>query len=365
MKNIRYQRHYQLKGFGEINQQKLAKAKVLIVGAGGLGTPAAQYLNGMGIGTIGLIDWDSIEISNLPRQTLFRPKDVGKLKVSILARRLQEQNTENKKIAYLEYLTRENALTIIAQYDLVIDASDNFGTRYLINDACVILGKPFIYGAVHAFEGQISVLNYRNGPTYRCLFPEQEQLSTIPNCNENGVLSVLPGLIGTYQAVEAVKVLTQTGEPLAGKLLIIDGLSQTHLKINFSLKPENQNIKQLKALYGLPTCSKQIRSLALGKETLIQWLKERKKIEIIDVRTSQEFEQNKLPRAKNIPFQEIEIRHVEIEGKLPVVVVCQSGKRSTIAAEQLLVIKPHWVIYNLEGGLNSLDAVFASVMKNT
>ncbi len=353
MSSTRYEKHHKLKGFGQEGQEKLARANILIIGAGGLGTPAAQYLNAIGVGTIGLVDGDIIEESNLPRQTLYTPADVGQPKTQTLIPRLQKQNPETQWINHQEFLTEENALDLILQYDLIIDASDNFATRYLVNDACVILDKPFVYGALHDFEGQVSVLNYQNGPTYRCLFPESSNTHTIPNCDENGVLGVLPGLIGTYQAIETVKVITGIGEVLTGKLLIIDTLSQSHHKIGVPSIPQNHQITHLKENYQQPVCNSPGMQ-SLDPHTYQDWLLEGKPMEIIDVRSMQEASQDPFEKGKNIPVDQIKQRHQEINAALPIILVCQAGKRSLLAGQILEEITPQLEIYNLTGGINHL-----------
>lgn len=202
---MRYARHISLEEVGESGQQKLLKAKVLMIGAGGLGCPALQYLTAAGVGIIGIVDGDTVDESNLQRQVLFSTSDIGTKKVEAAKTRLEALNPDVTIKIYPENLNRENALNIIDDYDLVIDGTDNFATRYLVNDACVKRNKPFVYGAIHKFEGQVSVFNLDGGPTYRCLFPDAPKPGQIPNCAEVGVLGVLPGIIGTYQATEAIK----------------------------------------------------------------------------------------------------------------------------------------------------------------
>lgn len=367
MSQNRYQKHIKLKSFGQEGQDKLNHSKILIIGAGGLGCPAAQYLNGIGVGTIGIMDKDSIEESNLPRQTLYGHDDIGKPKTDTLVHKLQQQNPYTKLVAIREFLTPENALSTIADYDLVIDASDNFGTRYLVNDACVILKKPFIYGALHDFEGQVSVLNYLNGPTYRCLFPESDQNHIIRNCDENGVLGVLPALIGTYQAIEAVKVLTGIGEPLTGKLLIIDTLSQTHLKIGVPSVPENKAIKALKTTYHQPVCAADMAIKELSPEDFLEKIRQEGNTLLVDVRTEQEFHQSHLENSLNIPLNDIESRLNEIDKSSTLILICQSGKRSLVAAQKLKATHPERQVYNLTGGLNHLKPVhpFGSAQGDT
>ena len=352
MNKLRYEKQIKLKGFGLAAQELLQNSKILIIGAGGLGTPCAQYLNGAGVGTIGLIDDDIISLSNLPRQTLFNENEVGLLKVEVLLNKLKLQNPDTNFICHNEFLIPENALSIIRNYDLVIDASDNFGTRYLVNDSCVILNKPFIYGAVYEFEGQVSVLNYLDGPTYRCLFAENDEPDTSLNCDDNGILGVLPALIGTYQAIEAIKIITGIGGVLSGQLLIIDTLSQSHFKIAVLLKPENKNIDVLKSFYSTPTCTNAVQLIAV--DALNIWLIKDKTIQLIDVRTADEFKMNSLPGAKNIPLADFESRKREIDFSMPVVTICATGNRSKQAA--LLLVKAGNIgeVFSLKGGLSSL-----------
>ena len=352
MNKLRYEKQIKLKGFGLPAQELLQNSKVLIIGAGGLGTPCAQYLNGAGVGTIGIIDDDIISLSNLPRQTLYNDNEVGLSKVEVLLKRLKLQNPGTNFICHKEYLIPENALSIIRDYDLVIDASDNFGTRYLVNDSCVILNKPFIYGALYEFEGQVSVLNYLGGPTYRCLFTENDGPDDSLNCDDNGILGVLPALIGTYQAIEAIKIITGIGTVLNGQLLIIDTLSQTHFKIAVLLKPENKNIVKLKSFYSTPVCSNAVQ--LIDGNALKNLLVNDKNIQLIDVRTAAEFATNSLPGTKNIPLADLDKRIAEIDFNLPVVTICASGSRSKQAALILVKSKSIGDVFSLNGGLSSL-----------
>ncbi len=254
MKNERYIRQVQLPDFGEEGQRRLKEASVLVIGLGGLGIPVIQYLNAMGLGRLGMVDQDQVATSNLHRQVLYDEADVGQSKVSVCIRKLSIQNPETILEGHQCFLNPDNALEIIRSYDLVVDASDNFPTRYLVNDACVLLNKPLVYGALHGFEGQVSVFNYNGGPTYRCLFPNMPGMSEIPNCDENGVLGILPGIIGNFQALEAVKVITGKGMVLSGKLLLYNGLHPSLHSINFSKKPDNLNITALRDSYQVPSC---------------------------------------------------------------------------------------------------------------
>ncbi|MEA1785345.1 HesA/MoeB/ThiF family protein [Arenibacter sp. GZD96] len=356
MKTNRYIRQTVLKEFGADAQHKLSESKVLVVGIGGLGIPVVQYLNAMGVGTLGLVEHDTIDITNLQRQVLYTEGDVGKSKLKVALSFLKAQNTTTIFKPYEVALTKENALDLIAEFDVVVDASDNFATRFLINDACVILKKPFVYGALHAFEGQVSVFNYKDGPTYRCLFPEMPTPNEIPNCNDNGVLGVIPGIIGNFQALEAVKVLTGVGEVLSGKLLLYNGLNQSIVKMSFPVKSENKTIKILRDFYEWGHCftTQEIHAGDFQKE-----IHAGKSFQILDVRTPQEFDTFHLPNSINIPLNELERRVNEINFIEPIYAVCQSGIRSKAAAGALQKISERATIYNVVGGINKMTVTTA------
>ncbi len=236
---------------------------------------------------------------------------------------------------------------------MIVDATDNFPTRYLINDACVILNKPFIYGALHGFEGHVSVFKHDAGPTYRCLYPNMPTTEVVPNCDENGVLGVLPGIIGTLQALETVKVLTDIGEVLSGKLLIFDGLHQRFTKINFEVVPENRSISQLQERYEDPSCG------------LVMWitaeefqnLTNPRELQVLDVRTIQEFTKDHLPNAQNIPLDTLKLLPKSFNSNDNIYVVCQSGKRSEKAIQKLLQNNAELKLYNVTGGMDKLNAL--------
>ncbi|QCX00518.1 sulfurtransferase [Aggregatimonas sangjinii] len=348
MNDNRYIRQTTLKGFGSEGQQKLADAKVLVVGAGGLGIPVLTYLNAMGVGQIGVMDNDTISITNLPRQVLYGAADVGKAKVTVALEKLRVQNPSTKLIGYETILTTANALEIIKEYDVVVDASDNFPTRYLVNDACVILDKPFVYGALHGYEGQVSVFNYKDGPTYRCLFPKMPKENEVPNCNEHGVLGILPGIIGNLQALETIKVLTGIGEVLSGVLLIFDGLQHSYQKINFKRKSENLEISQLQDFYEWNDPCEIIPTV--HTEELAKLLADN--VQIIDVRTTEEFEDYHLPSAISVPLNELADHSDKIDFSVPVYLLCQSGKRSETALKQLREQHPDSSFFSILGGLN-------------
>ncbi len=343
----RYLRQTSLPDFGESAQRKLKASRVLVVGLGGLGIPVVEYLNAMGVGTLGLVDQDVIALSNLQRQPLYTEEEIGRPKLEIAIRKLRARNAETSFEAFDTFLVRENALQIISNFDLVIDASDNFPTRYLINDACVLLKKPFVSGAIHGFEGQLSVFNYHGGPTYRCLFPNIPGPNEIPDCETNGVLGVIPGIIGTLQALEVVKILSGIGEPLSGKLLIFNGLNQTFRNITFKPVPENLVLTELPEIPGGPDCLSPPVSWA-RLQTLIQ---QEHTPQIIDVRTAVEFMKNPLPDALNIPLHTLENRYHEIDFEREIYCVCQTGKRSSIAVSYLKDRMPGSQVYQVAGGI--------------
>src|SRR5436190_4865521 len=224
---VRYSRHLILPDVGVAGQEKLKAARVLLIGAGGLGSPAALYLAAAGVGNLGLVDFDNVDVTNLQRQILHGTKDVGRPKLASARERIADVNPHVRLETYETALTSKNALDIIRDYDIVVDGTDNFATRYLVNDACVLLGKPNVYGSVFRFDGQVSVFATKDGPCYRCLYPEPPPPHLVPSCAEGGVLGVLPGVIGTLQATEAIKLIAGIGETLAGRLLLFDALRMT------------------------------------------------------------------------------------------------------------------------------------------
>ncbi|WP_190808684.1 HesA/MoeB/ThiF family protein [Flagellimonas sp. S3867] len=349
----RYARQTILKDFGEAGQAKLTKAKVLVVGLGGLGLPVLQYLNAMGVGTLGLMDQDVVELHNLQRQILYAEHDLGKQKLDVVFQKLNEQNSSTTLIMHDSFLTKENALDTIRDYDVVVDATDNFPTRYLINDACVILDKPFVYGALHGFEGHVSVFNHLDGPTYRCLYPNMPSPDEMPNCNENGVLGVVPGIIGTLQALEVVKILTGIGEVLSGKLLLFNGLNQHISKIGFKPNSENKNIKKLQEFYEPLDC--EVIS-TVSAETFQTIRESESKITLIDVRTEEEFEGHHLEEALHLPLNQIN-QYAPTKGDMAIYVICQSGKRSEIAVKHLQEAHPNLTFYSILGGMNKMLAI--------
>jgi molybdopterin/thiamine biosynthesis adenylyltransferase/rhodanese-related sulfurtransferase len=339
-----YQRHLILPGFGIEAQEKLKKFSVLVIGAGGLGCPVLLYLAASGIGKIGIIDNDLVSESNLHRQVLFGISDIGKPKSEIAAKRLADNNPNIILETITQFLSKENALDIVKNYDLVIDGSDNFPTRYLANDACVILNKPLVSGSIFTYEGQISVFNYKNGPTYRCLFPEPPSADEMPNCAEIGVLGVLPGIIGTLMATETIKIAAEIGETLSGKLLVYDALQMSFHTIQFAANPENQKITTL-GNYDF-SCE-----TALRKEISAQEFKnKRSDFVLIDVREPNEYAAFNIGGI-NIPLSRLENLYSEIPTDVTVVIHCQAGGRSAKAIRLLEDKYGFTNLINLANGL--------------
>ena len=344
----RFDRQIILEEFGEASQIKLKNASVLVVGAGGLGCPALQYLGAAGVGRIGIIDGDKVSLSNLHRQVLFNDSDIGTSKAFAAAQRIQKLNPFITIEIYECNLDPDNAIEVLEGYDLVVDCSDNFGTRYLVNDSCVILGIPFIYAAIHKFEGQLGVFNYNDGPTYRCLFPTFPDENLIPNCNEVGVIGTLPGVMGTYQAMEAIKVITGLGEVLSGKLLIIDLLNSRHTYLKIRTNPAQKNIKALQNYEFY--CGTPIDEIEISE--LDAYLKTHQ-AELIDVREEHEFQANNIG-GRNIPLSVFDDHIQHLNTGKAYVLICASGTRSLQALRTL--DKHHFKqIVQVQGGINSLN----------
>jgi adenylyltransferase/sulfurtransferase len=330
----RYNRHIILSEIGQIGQNKLSHAKVLVVGAGGLGCPLLQYLAAAGIGTLGIIDFDKVEESNLQRQVLFGESSLGVNKAIAAKQRLEDLNNSISIIAYPEKLTYKNALQLFENYDIIVDGSDNFETRYLVNDACIITNTPLVFGAIYKFEGQVTVFNYQNGPSYRCLFPNPPKKDTIPNCSEVGVLGVLPGIIGTMQANEVLKIILSIGNTLSGKLFCFNALTLQNsiIKINRS-EQHIENVLKHKATFN----KKQLNDGCEFEpfEISIQDILKKENIQFIDVR-----EQHETPKIKGlqityIPLSQLNLNLDKINSDKEKAIFCQSGIRSKQAVIQL------------------------------
>jgi sulfur-carrier protein adenylyltransferase/sulfurtransferase len=355
----RYNRHLILDEVGEEGQRKLKESSVLVVGAGGLGCPALMYLAAAGVGRIGIIDFDKVDVSNLQRQVLFTTEDVGKNKASAAANRLTNLNPHLIYEVYTEALTTKNALELFKQYDIVIDGSDNFSTRYMVNDASVISETPLIYGSIFKFEGQLSVFNYKDGPSYRCIFPDPPKDGTVPNCSEIGVIGVLPGIIGSQQANEVIKIILEIGEPLSGRLLMYDALGCNYSSINIKRNEETiaLTVAMAKSFedfdYG-EYCGEVSSSSNIEEIDLFEFIERLKTgIQVVDVR--EEFE---LPRVKHknllvAPLPELDGFVERIEKETEVIVICQHGVRSLNAIEKLRTEYNFDKLINLKGGVNN------------
>lgn len=361
----RYSRHLILPEFNIEGQQKLKNARVLVVGSGGLGSPVLQYLVAAGVGTIGIVDFDVVEASNLQRQVLFSMDDIGKPKVEAAKERLQAQNPYIKIIPYKTRLTSENALDILKDYDVVADGTDNFPTRYLVNDACVLLGKVNVYASIFRFEGQLSVFNYlhengERGPNYRDLFPVPPPPGIVPSCAEGGVLGVLPGILGSLQANEVIKVVSGVGEPLSGRLFLLDTLSfETRtLKIRkdelnplSGKDPSQKELIDYVDFCGLAGEKQVMKSKKeLDVQELNEWMNKKESFRLIDVRESYEYDIANLG-GELIPMKELEKNLEKIPSDMKVVVHCRSGKRSADAIEMLEKKYGYENLYNLKGGI--------------
>lgn len=358
----RYDRHIIIPDFGFEGQKKLKAAKVFVVGSGGLGSPALLYLAAAGVGTIGIIDFDVVDDSNLQRQVLFGVNEIGKLKVEAAKQRLEALNPHITIKVYNEQLTSKNALDIIKDYDVVADGTDNFPTRYLVNDACVLLGKPNVFASIFQFEGQVSVFNYRDkngelGPNYRDLYPTPPPPGLVPSCAEGGVLGVLPGIIGSLQALEVIKVITGVGEPLSGRFFIFDVLNfETRtfkIKRNPSnpLNGENPTIKELidyEQFCGVKAVEKPIKEITAKELYDLQVRGE--DIQIVDVREPHEYEIANIG-GELIPLSTVSANAGKIDSNKKVIVHCKMGGRSAKAIRELEEKFGFTNLYNLKGGI--------------
>lgn len=353
MKTERYKRQIQLKGFGPSGQQALAEAAVLIVGAGGLGVPASQYLNAMGVGRIGLVDGDVIETSNLHRQPAYGPGQVGRLKAGELARWLSAQNPDTVLEVHDTFLHATNALGLLQDYDLVVDATDNLATRYLIDDTALIAGIPWVYGALHGFEGQVSVFNYKDGPTYRCLFPRVPGMGEIPDCNTLGTLGVLPGLIGNLQALEAIKVLCGLPGILSGQLLVYHGLEQEMRQISFR-RSDERRAGEVGSLPGQHEACKTATGSITPAE-FRQILEDGVDHLLVDVREPEEYHLAHLPCTENIPLLTLENEAARLAGSSAVYFICKSGPRSRQAYEFMRHMHPSSNVFWVAGGIRDFN----------
>ena len=355
----RYNRHIIIPEFGIEAQKKLKAAKVLVIGSGGLGSPLLLYLAAAGVGTLGIVDLDVVDDSNLQRQVLFGVQDIGTPKVEAAKIRLKQLNPHIKIKTYNTQFTSKNALEIIRDYDVVADGTDNFPTRYLVNDASVLAGIPNVYASIFQFEGQVSVFNYtdKNGtkaPNYRDLYPTPPEPGLIPNCAEGGVLGVLPGIIGSLQANEVIKVITGVGEPLSGRFFVFDALTFETRTLKITKRANSTEIKELidyEQFCGISAIEKPVKEISTLE--LENWISNGEDFQIIDVRETSEYEQINIG-AHLIPLGEVIARNHEIEREKKVVIHCRSGARSAKAIRQLEEIGFD-NLYNLKGGILAIE----------
>jgi adenylyltransferase/sulfurtransferase len=371
---LRYSRHLIMPEVGMEGQLKLKQAKVLCIGTGGLGAPLGLYLAAAGVGRIGLVDFDSVDLTNLQRQILFSSTDVGRPKIEAAAERLQNLNPDIQIDRYETRLTSENALDLFKDYDIVVDGTDNFPTRYLVNDACVLLKKPNVYGSIFRFEGQITIFGYPDGPCYRCLYPEPPPPGLVPSCAEGGVLGVLPGIVGAIQAAETLKLIIGKGEPLVGRLLLFDALAMRFRELKLRKNPE------CPVCGNHPTVTKLIDYAefcgirgeeAPAPETTVPEITPRDlksrldrgdDLFVLDVREPHEYQICNLG-GHLIPLGELSRRMNELDSSREIVAHCRSGKRSAEAVEFLRKAGFRKVL-NLKGGILAWsDEVDPSVPK--
>ncbi len=360
----RYSRHLMIPEVGLEGQRKLKNASVLLVGTGGLGSPAALYLAAAGVGRLGLVDFDVVDSSNLQRQVIHATSRVGMLKVESARRQIADINPHIQVDIYNEVLTSENAEGIAAGYDILFDGSDNFPTRYLLNDLAVFTHKPYIYGSIFRFEGQVSVFDARHGPCYRCLCPEPPPPGLVPSCAEGGVFGVLPGTIGTLQATEVIKLILGIGEPLTGKLLLYDALDSSFqtvaLRKNPACKvcgehPDLTHLIDYEAFCGVPARddhSRPVTQWDVEPEEVARRLNNHEPIVLVDVREPVEQQISRLPGAVNLPLGQLSLRLAELDKDKEYLLFCRSGVRS-LQALQVLLGAGFPRAHNLRGGINA------------
>ncbi len=373
---LRYSRHLIVPEVGMEGQLKLKAAKVLLVGTGGLGAPLGLYLAAAGIGRIGLVDFDVVDFTNLQRQVIHFTKDVGRPKIDSAAEKMQALNPNVEIVKHEVALSSENALDILKDYDLVVDGTDNFPTRYLVNDACVLLGKPNVYGSIFRFEGQATIFAYEGGPCYRCLYPEPPPPGLVPSCAEGGVLGILPGTIGLIQATETVKLILGIGEPLVGRLLLYDALAMRFRELKLRKNPEcpvcgeHRTITRLIDYHqfcGVPQQPPKQESKLTESEIEVTEVKEKldrgDKFVLIDVREPHEYQICNIPAAKLIPLGEVGKRLGELDPEADIVIHCKSGMRSARACG-ILRAAGFKHVRNMKGGILAWsDQVDPSVPK--
>ncbi len=373
---LRYSRHLLIPEVGLEGQRRLKAARVMLVGSGGLGSPIALYLAAAGVGRIGVVDYDTVDSSNLQRQIIHDSGRVGKLKVESARDRLNALNPFVQVDVYNEVFSAANAERIAAPYDILVDGTDNFPTRYLLNDLAVLTGRPFVYGSIFRFEGQVSVFDATRGPCYRCLFPQPPPPDSVPSCADAGVFGILPGTVGTIQAAEVIKLILGVGESLIGKLLLYDALAMSvqiiHLRKNPRCKmcgdnPEIQRLIDYEAFCGVPAVNPNLNSVGAGQDIdppeLDARLKGGEPIRLIDVRDPVEQQVSALPGALAIPYERLRHALKDLDPQSEYVLFCRTGVRSARGV-RLMTAAGFQQVKNLRGGLNAwADQVDAQMLK--
>ncbi len=369
---LRYSRHLIMPEVAMEGQLKLKQAKVLLVGTGGLGAPLGLYLAAVGIGKIGIVDFDVVDFSNLQRQVIHGTKDVGRPKIDSAADRMHDINPNVEIVKHEVALTSENAFEIISQYDIVVDGTDNFPTRYLVNDACVLLGKPNVYGSIFRFEGQASIFATRNGPCYRCLYPEPPPPGLVPSCAEGGVLGILPGLIGVVQATETVKLILGNGDPLIGRLMLYDALAMRFRELKLRKNPDcpicgtNPTITELidyQEFCGIVPHEPAATTADISAKEVKAMLDSKADFLLLDVREPHEYQIAKIPGSVLVPLGDLPKHMHELTQATEIIAHCKSGMRSAKAVE-LLKQSGFKKVRNMAGGILAWsDTVDPSVPK--
>jgi len=370
----RYRRHLSLPEFGLEGQQRLLAGSVLLVGCGGLGSPLALYLSAAGVGRIGLVEYDVVDASNLQRQILYDSDDVGAAKIERAAARIRAMNPDAQVDLHPVRISASNALDVLRPYDVIVDGTDNFPTRYLLNDACARLGKPDVHGSIHRFEGQVTVFDARHGPCYRCVFPEPPPPELAPSCAEGGVLGVLPGTIGLLQATETLKLLADIGEPLIGRLVQYDALEASFREFRIHKDPDCAMCGETPSITGLidyegfcgvtSTADEKTRPAKIDVVALKAWLDAEEPFLLLDVRHPDEHEAGRIEGAQLLPLPELEARLPELADwkRRRIVVHCKLGGRSARACEILHAAGFEDVVA-LDGGITAWAALVDASVK--
>lgn len=353
----RYSRHLIMPEVGMEGQLKLKQAKVLMIGTGGLGAPLGMYLAAAGVGTLGIVDFDTVDESNLQRQIIHGQDSIGELKVDSAEKRMKDINPFVQINKYNVAFTSENALEIVKDYDIVVDGTDNFPTRYLVNDACVLAGKPNVYGSIFRFEGQVTVFNYEDGPNYRDLYPEPPPPGLVPSCAEGGVLGVLPAIVGSMQALETIKIILGKGDVLSGRLVLFDALGLKFRELKVRKNPDVPKIEKLidyEQFCGVPAIEQEHVDDVSEDEVSVTELKklmdEKADIFVLDVREPHEYQIAQIPGTTLIPLGEVDERIDELDAEADIIVHCRSGKRSATACN-ILQANGFKKVRNLTGGI--------------